>query len=115
MNSDTELIFPLRLIPELARLRGKPWQDLVKHLLSTEVSIADELAFGLLMVELCSCNSCNSYSFRAMRGCATCGISAIQRYRESDEQLVALFYKKRAEMVSYLEKNSIELNRNTER
>jgi len=115
MNSDTELIFPLRLIPELAKLRGKPWQDLVQHLLSTDVSVADELAFGLLMVELCSCNSCNSYSFRAMRGCATCGVSAIQRYRENDEKLVALFYKKRAEITAYLETNQIDLNRNIER
>ncbi|NSW51407.1 MAG: hypothetical protein HPY85_02745 [Anaerolineae bacterium] len=115
MNADTELIFPLRLIPELRDLRGKPWQVLIDHLLSDEVTIADQLGFGLLMVELGSCNSCNSYSFRAMRGCATCAISAVQRFRDSDEALVALYQKKRSIMLAYLQKHHIDLDRSNQK
>ena len=115
MNSDTELIFPLRLIPELRDLRGKPWQILIDHLCSDNVTIPDQLGFGLLMVELGSCNTCNSYSFRAMRGCATCAASAVQRFRGTDEALIALYQNKRSQMLSYLENNKIDLNQSNQK
>jgi hypothetical protein len=108
MNSDTELLFPLRLIPDLRELRGEKWRDLIDHLVSEQASVEEELGFALLMVELCSCTSCNSYSFRAIRGCTTCATSTIQRYRGSDEELIKRYTEKRNEMAAYLSSRKVE-------
>ena len=108
MNSDTELLFPLRLIPELRELRGEKWRDLINHLLSENASVEEELGFALLMVELCSCTSCNSYSFRAIRGCTTCATSTIQRYRGSDDELINRCKEKTEEMRLYLSTKTVE-------
>ncbi len=89
MNSDTELLFPMRVIPKLRELRGDAWRDLVDHVMDPDTPIEEQLGFVLMMVELCSCSTCNSYSYRAMRGCTVCASSTIQRYRENDTKLVA--------------------------
>lgn len=93
MNSDTELLFPMRVIPKLRELRGGAWRDLVDHVLESDSPIEDKLGFVLMMVELCSCSTCNSYSYRAMRGCTVCASSTIQRFREDDKALVSMHKK----------------------
>jgi hypothetical protein len=93
MNSDTELLFPMRVIPKLRELRGGAWRDLVDHVMQPEAPIEDKLGFVLMMVELCSCSTCNSYSYRAMRGCTVCASSTIQRFREDDKALISMHKK----------------------
>ena len=93
MNSDTELLFPMRVIPKLRELRGDVWRGLVDHVLDPETPIEEQLGFILMMVDLSSCSTCNSYSYRAMRGCTVCAASTIQRYREDDKALIALYKK----------------------
>ena len=88
MHIDTELIFPMRVIPKLRELRGAVWRDLIDHILHEDTPIEEQLGFVLMMVDLCSCSTCNSYSYRAMRGCTTCACSAIIRFREDDAVLV---------------------------
>lgn len=89
MNSDTELLFPMRVIPILRELRGGAWRDLVDLVIDPETPIEEQLGFVLMMVDLCSCSTCNSYSYRAMRGCTVCATSTIQRFREDDKNLIA--------------------------
>ncbi|MCD4753336.1 MAG: hypothetical protein K8R40_09720 [Anaerolineaceae bacterium] len=108
MNSDTELLFPLRLIPELRDLRGSEWQELIDRILSDQSPIEEELGFVLLMVELCSCTSCNSYSFRAIRGCTTCATSTILRFRDTDQELIKRFKKNTEEMAAFMSSKKVE-------
>ncbi len=89
-------------------MRGEKWRDLIDHLLSDDTSVEEELGFSLLMVELCSCTSCNSYSFRAIRGCTTCATSTIQRYRGSDEELISRHQEKTNEMRKHLATKKVE-------
>lgn len=88
MHIDTELIFPMRVIPKLRELRSGAWRDLVDHILHKDTPIEEQMGFVLMMVDLCSCSTCNSYSYRAMRGCTACACSAISRFREDDAVLV---------------------------
>ena len=78
----------MRVIPKLRELRGAVWRDLIDHILHKDTPIDEQLGFVLMMVELCSCSTCNSYSYRAMRGCTACACSAISRFREDDTVLV---------------------------
>lgn len=102
MNSDTELIFPMRLIPDLRDLRGKQWQELIDYILSADALVEDELGISLLMVRMCSCNSCNPHSFRAMRGCTVCSTQTLKRYRGTDEELIREFHKERKTMAEFM-------------
>ena len=104
LNSDTEILFPLRVIPELRDLRGEKWAKLVDHLTAKGVENRDLAAFSMMMVKLCSCNGCNADSFRAMRGCTHCAIMTVRRFKSSDEEMIELYNNARQEVVEYLHK-----------
>lgn len=104
LNSDTEILFPIHLIPALRDLRGEKWAQLIDQLSSPGVDEADLVAFSLMMVKLGSCNACNADSFRAMRGCRHCAILTIRRYRFPDEELIELFNVTKQDVGEYLEK-----------
>ena len=103
-NSDTELIFPSRIIGELRDQRGKEWQQLVDNVLSKEPNSTEHLAFVLMMAKLDGCNSCNADSFRAMRGCTSCAMQNVRRYRGSDKELLKLYDKALAELEKHFTK-----------
>lgn len=92
-NSDTNLLFPTRVIPSLRELRGQPWKDLVDRVMAQETGTpgVDQLAFVLMMVRLGGCTSCQADSFRALQGCTLCARQTVRRYRGNDEDLAALF------------------------
>ena len=94
-NSDTELLFPSRVIPELRDLRNKPWRELVSRVADTKPDEVDHLGFVLMMVEVNGCKSCNSDSFRAMRGCTQCTFQNVRRFKEPDSELVKMFNQSR--------------------
>jgi len=66
--NQTDLLLPLRVIPILADLRGQEWQELTQRITTGAASLSDQVGFGLMMVRLSGCVSCNSDSYRAMRG-----------------------------------------------
>jgi len=103
-NSDTDLLFPPRVIPSLHDLRGEAWQELVERAAQAEPTDIDRLAFVLLMIRLGGCTSCHADSFRALRGCTECASQTIRRFRGSDQELLTLFSKARQEVEVYLEK-----------
>jgi hypothetical protein len=49
------------------------------------------------------CTTCNSDSFRAMRGCTQCAILNIRRFRGSDKELIRLFEQARKEITKTME------------
>lgn len=104
LNSDTEILFPIRIIPALRDLRGEKWAQLIDHLSSPAINDSDLVAFSLMMVKLGSCHACNADSFRAMRGCRHCAILTIRRYKNPDEELIELFNATKLDIAEYLER-----------
>ena len=100
-NSDTELLFPLRVIAGLRDIRGEHWQGLIDRLSNEKADPADQQAFVLMMVRLCSCTACDADSYRAMKGCSQCAKLMIKRYRGSDQELISQFIACRREVENY--------------
>lgn len=90
-NSDTDLLFPPRLISSLRNLRGKSWQSLVDRVLHVEPTHVERLAFVLMMSKMGGCVSCKADSFRALRGCSQCARQTIHRFRGTEQDLIDLF------------------------
>jgi hypothetical protein len=104
---DTELLFPPRLTPGRGARRGADWDARVGRAARAEPAGRDRLAFVLMMVRLAGCGSCNSNSYRAMRGCAQCAGQAVARFRGSDADLLKLFTAAQQEVVRYLEGSAV--------
>jgi hypothetical protein len=107
-NSDTEILFPLRVVPCHLDIRGDEWKSLVSEILSDDVVLLDQLAFVLTVVKIAGCASCNSDSFRAMRGCTQCSIQAVRRFRGSDQEMLQMFRQCREDVEAYVNKNGYE-------
>ena len=101
-NSDTELLFPSRIIPTLRDLRGQGWRDLIDQVTSMPENSPGYVAFVLMMVRMSGCVPCNADSFRAMRGCTQCARQVIRRLRSSDQDLVAQYRQAQSEVNAYL-------------
>ncbi len=105
-NSDTELLFPMRIIPTLSTMRSQEWQQLITELTANPADKIGHLAFVLMMVKLGGCLGCNADSYRAMRGCTQCAKQTIRRFRGSDKDLIEQFNQSRREMTVYLSKRN---------
>ena len=102
-NSDTDLMFPPRVIPLLKGLRGDIWKKLVEEIELPETSLAIKAAFTLMMVRLGGCQGCSVDSFRGMRGCTICAKQTIRRFRGADQDLVNQYQQAQSEVEKYLE------------
>lgn len=102
-QSDTEILFPMRVAPSLRDLRGPVWRSLVDQVCRPPEASLDQLAFTLLLVRLDGCLTCHADSYRAMRGCTTCASQVIRRYRGTDEDLIVLFEGARDDVAAYLQ------------
>lgn len=105
-NSDTELIFPSRIIADLTEQRGKSWRNLVEKVLDHEPSSLSSLAFVLMMARLDGCMTCNADSFRAMRGCTQCALQNIRRFRGDDKELIEMFNQAKKELKPFYDRLS---------
>jgi hypothetical protein len=103
-NSDTDLLFPPRVIPTLRDLRGDLWRELVNRVAEQETTNVDRMAFTLLMIRLGGCTSCHADSFRALRGCTQCAYQTVRRFRGSDEELLEMFEMAKVDIERYLGK-----------
>jgi hypothetical protein len=101
-GNEIDLLFPSRAIEALQNLRGELWQDLITRLIDLEPMSLDRIAFVLLMVRIGGCTSCQSDSFRAMRGCVQCSSTTIKRFKGSDQNLLELFNEARNDVVVYM-------------
>jgi hypothetical protein len=100
-HEDTEMLFPMRVVPSLADLRGVAWKRLIARVGELEEDHPEALAFGLMMVRISGCVSCQADSFRALRGCTYCARQAIMRYRGGDQELLCKYEKSRKEIQAY--------------
>ncbi|RCK76351.1 MAG: hypothetical protein ANABAC_0502 [Anaerolineae bacterium] len=98
----TELLFPPRLIPLLAILRGKEWQLFVEQIDKKSVGDLERKAFVLFMVRLAGCMSCHSDTWRAHQGCEQCAKQAIRKFRGTDGDLIALYQASLNELITTL-------------
>jgi hypothetical protein len=103
MNSnEVDLLFPSRAIEPLRKLRGEQWEKLIDNLSSLEAEDPERAAFVLFMVRISGCTTCQSDSFRAMRGCKVCSGNTIKRYKGSDQSLIDLFNEARKDITVYM-------------
>lgn len=103
MHAGSELLFPPYAIAPLKKLRGPGWQALVKRVVALPETHPDSLAFSLTMVRLDGCLTCETDSYKAMRGCAQCATQTIRRFKEGDEELLKSYEQAREDMNAYLE------------
>ncbi len=100
-NEDTEMLFPLRVVPSLIGLRGDGWDQLLADVVKADDPIKQK-AFVLLMVRLGGCLTCNADSFRAMKGCTQCAQRTVKRIRDDDEKLIRQFQSNCEEVKVFL-------------
>lgn len=105
-NSDTELFFPIRVIPSLSDVRGKEWEELVQKLASAEATELEQIAFTNLIVRLAGCAGCDADSFRAMRGCTQCSRLVVKRFKGTDAELLEQYEQCKVEVSEFLKKRS---------
>lgn len=101
MYTDNALMFPRHVIPSLAPLRGPEWQQLVERVASLPERHEDTLAFMLLMIRLNGCLTCETDSYRAMRGCSACAHQTLRRFKGSDAELITLFEEARSDVLAF--------------
>jgi hypothetical protein len=102
-NGGIDLLFPSRAIELLSTLRGDRWENLVTNVVEQEPISPEQIAFVLFMVRLSGCSTCQSDSFRAMRGCILCSSTTIKRYKGSDQNLIDLYYEAKKEVIKHIQ------------
>jgi hypothetical protein len=101
-QSDTEILFPMRVAHYLRDLRGNSWRELVEMVTDDQEASLNQLAFSLLLVRLSGCLTCHTDSYRAMRGCTICATQVIRRFKGEDKELIGLFKKARKDVKRFL-------------
>lgn len=101
-QSDTEILFPMRVVPNLVELRGKSWRHLVSDVLGEPEASLNQLAFSLLLIRLSGCLTCHTDSYRAMRGCTVCATQVIKRFKGDDKELVSYFKRAKGDIQRYM-------------
>lgn len=101
-GGETNLIFPLRLIPVLTDSRGEEWQNLIRETLDKGAAGTDQTAIVLMVARLAGCSSCHADALRALRGCAQCARQSLNRYRGSDQELVGLYRQAHRDFLLFL-------------
>jgi hypothetical protein len=98
-HSDTEILFPMRVAPQLRDLRGEGWRALVDRAAAAPDASPQQLAFSLVMIRQCGCLTCHPDAFRAMRGCTLCSVQAVRRFRGEDADLERLAQEAQGELM----------------
>ncbi len=104
MYPDSEILFPPRCIEQLGDLRGPKWQDLIYRITRLPHNHEEVLAFGLMMIRLGSCLTCDLDSYRASLGCCTCARRTVSGYKEDDTSLLGVYEQALDEVKTYIQK-----------
>lgn len=96
------MLFPLRVIPSLADLRGPAWKALIEKLSDPKTDTVEKIAFTALVNKLAGCSACNADAFRAMRGCTQCSHQVLKRHKASDQDLLSIYNDCLKEVQTYL-------------
>lgn len=98
-QNDTEILFPMRVAPDLRDLRGQKWKEAVDRACTTEDASLDQLALSLVMIRLAGCLTCHPDSYRAIRGCRTCATATVRRFRGDDSELEQMVTEAKTEII----------------
>jgi hypothetical protein len=104
MYPDSEILFPPRCIEQLGDLRGPKWQELTHRIAQLPHNHEEVLAFGLMMIRLGSCLTCDLDSYRASLGCCTCARRTVSGFKDDDTSLLELYNKSLTEVQDFVEK-----------
>ena len=107
MYAENELLFPAQVIPQLRQSRGEEWQDLVDQVTQLPEDHPQSLGFALMMVRLNGCLSCETDSYRAMRGCLSCARQVLHRHKGNDSSLVLRYQRAVVEVSGYLDEMAL--------
>ncbi len=110
MYPNSEILFPPRCIAQLRDLRGQAWQVLVDRVTRLPHHHVEVLAFGLLLIRLGSCLTCDLDSYRASLGCCTCARRTLSGYKGNDEELIAQYNKMLDEVKEYIARSDLPLH-----
>lgn len=102
MYADNELLFPTHVIPALRSARGDRWRALVEQITPLPEDHPERLAFSLMMIRLDGCLTCETDSYRAMRGCKACARQMLRRFKGSDEELVRIYAEAHEDVQGFL-------------
>jgi len=100
--AENELLFPPYVIPRLARARGESWRALIERVTSLPPDDPEVLALSLLMIRLDGCLTCETDSYRAMRGCSACALQTLHRFKGTDQDLLGRYQKALQDVQAYL-------------
>jgi len=104
MYPDSEILFPPRCIQQLRDLRGPQWQNLIRRLACLSDNHEEVLGFGLLLIKLGSCLTCDLDSYRASLGCCTCARRTVSGFKGDDSTLIDLYQKSLSEVRAFVSK-----------
>jgi hypothetical protein len=107
MYADNELLFPPQAIQHVRTSRGEEWGELVERISRLPQDHPEVLAFSLLMIRLDGCLTCETDSYRAMRGCVSCARQTLRRYKGSDKELLREYNKSIVEVENYLDMHAL--------
>ncbi|MBN1875974.1 MAG: hypothetical protein JXA33_17250 [Anaerolineae bacterium] len=110
MYPDSEILFPPRCIQQLRDLRGPQWQELIRGIAYLSPNQEEVLAFGLMMIKLGSCLTCDLDSYRASLGCCTCARRTISGFKGDDTALIELYQKALVDVHEYVTRTDLPLS-----
>lgn len=105
MYTSNDILFPRHVIPTLKNLRTPAWREFVERIANLPETHEENLAFMLMMIRLNGCMSCETDSYRAMRGCAACAQQTLRRFKGEDDELFDLFQKALKEVRTFAHKH----------
>jgi hypothetical protein len=91
LYADNEILFPHYAIPALRNLRGQKWRQLIDKIATKRETSIEVIALMSVMIELNGCLTCETDSYRAMRGCTACAKQTLRRFKGSDEELISAY------------------------
>lgn len=103
MYTENALFFPRQAIAALRDIRGQEFNALIERILTLPETHEETLAFMLMMIQLNGCISCETDSYRAMRGCAPCAQQTLRRYKGSDAELLKAYQKALGDVRAFAE------------
>lgn len=103
MYTENALFFPRQAIAALRDIRGQEFNALIERILTLPETHEETLAFMLMMIQLNGCISCETDSYRAMRGCAPCAQQTLRRYKGSDTELLKVYQKALGDVRAFAE------------
>lgn len=102
MYVQSEILFPPKLISQLGEAAGPEFRKLVARVAGLDEADPQSLAMTLMIIRLDGCLSCETDSFRAMRGCLPCALQSLRRHRSDEGQLIELYRSALKEVQAHL-------------